>query len=68
MHNSKELVKERIAVIKKEIETAARSVGRDPGEIRLMAVTKTVAPELVNTAIEEGVFLLGENRVQEFLE
>ena len=32
-----------------------------------MAVTKTVAPEIVNRAVELGVTLLGENRVQEFL-
>ena len=32
-----------------------------------MAVTKTVAPEIVNHAIELGLDLLGENRVQEYL-
>ena len=36
--------------------------------VRIMAVTKTVAPELVNIAVDEGITLLGENRVQEFLE
>ena len=35
--------------------------------IRIMAVTKTVEPELINFAIEQGIDLLGENRVQEFL-
>jgi pyridoxal phosphate enzyme (YggS family) len=35
--------------------------------IRLMAVTKTVPPETVNAAIDLGITLLGENRVQEFL-
>jgi pyridoxal phosphate enzyme (YggS family) len=32
-----------------------------------MAVTKTVSAERVNIAIEAGITLLGENRVQEFL-
>ena len=32
-----------------------------------MAVTKTVAPEAVNHAIECGIRVLGENRVQEYL-
>ncbi len=41
--------------------------GRSPESVRLMAVTKTVAPEAVNHAIELGVGLLGENRVQEYL-
>jgi pyridoxal phosphate enzyme (YggS family) len=35
--------------------------------VRLMAVTKTVSPERVNIAVDGGVDLLGENRVQEFL-
>ncbi|MBD5129852.1 MAG: YggS family pyridoxal phosphate-dependent enzyme [Ruminococcaceae bacterium] len=45
-------------------ENIARS-GRD---VRLMAVTKTVSPERINYAIDLGVSLLGENRVQEYLE
>ena len=32
-----------------------------------MAVTKTVAPEIVNYAVSLGVALLGENRAQEFM-
>lgn len=39
----------------------------DSDNIEIMAVTKTVTPEIVNVAIENGVSLLGENRVQEFL-
>ena len=35
--------------------------------VRIMAVTKTVAPEKINFAAELGIGLLGENRVQEFL-
>ena len=51
-----------------EIQQTALSCGRNPSEVRLMAVTKTVAPELVNEAISCGIRLLGENRVQELLE
>ena len=41
---------------------------RSPGEeIRIMAVTKTVDPEKINFAVRNGVTLLGENRVQEYL-
>ena len=32
-----------------------------------MAVTKTVDPDKVNFAVDEGITLLGENRVQEYL-
>lgn len=35
--------------------------------IEIMAVTKTVEPEIINTAIACGINLLGENRVQEFM-
>lgn len=54
--------------IKEKITEAAKSAGRDPEDIRLMAVTKTVATEKINIAINSGCDLLGENRVQEFLE
>ena len=46
----------------------SKSKYRDSDDnIRIMAVTKTVEPELINFAIEQGIDLLGENRVQEFL-
>lgn len=46
----------------------AKAKYRSPDEeIRLMAVTKTVDPDKINFAVDEGVSLLGENRVQEYL-
>ena len=51
-----------------KISKAAKKSGREPAEIRLMAVTKTVAPEKINEAIKAGCNLLGENKVQELLE
>ena len=51
-----------------KIAEAAKAAGRDPSEIRLMAVTKTVSPDKINEAIDAGCDLLGENRVQELLE
>ena len=47
-------------------ETCAKC-GRDPADVRLMAVTKTVEAARVNEAIGAGVRLLGENRAQELL-
>ena len=49
------------------IEKAMRAAGRTD-KVRLMAVTKTVDPERINHAVALGIDLLGENRVQEFLE
>ena len=47
------------------IEKAARRAGRDPREIKLVAVSKTVEPARIREAIEAGVSILGENYVQE---
>lgn len=44
---------------------AAKRAGRDPREIRLMAVTKTFPWTYVETAIQAGLTLFGENRIQE---
>lgn len=53
--------------LKERIVTVARRAGRNPGEIKLVAVTKTVAVEKIREALDCGVNRLGENRVQEFL-
>lgn len=50
----------------KEVESAKKAAGRND-KVSIMAVTKTVSPEKVNIAVESGISLLGENRVQEFL-
>jgi len=53
--------------IRENIAEACEISGRKPESVRLMAVTKTVAPEIVNYAVSKGIDLLGENRVQEYL-
>lgn len=54
-------------IIREKIYKAAVSVGRNSDEIKLMAVTKTVEPIFINHAIKNGIDLIGENKVQEFL-
>ena len=54
-------------VINERIHNAAIKSGRKPEDISFMAVTKTVEPIFINRAIEHGVKLIGENKVQEFL-
>jgi len=61
-------IAENIKIITENVERAAQKAGRESGSVRIMAVTKTVAPEKINFAINSGISLLGENRVQEFLE
>ena len=47
---------------------AQTAAGPDPGEVRLLPVSKTHPPELLQAAYDAGVRLLGENRVQEAAE
>jgi len=58
-------VRENYLRVVERIEKAARRVGRDPREIRLVAVSKTVDAPRIKEAIESGVSILGENYVQE---
>ncbi|MBN2078646.1 MAG: YggS family pyridoxal phosphate-dependent enzyme [Spirochaetes bacterium] len=51
--------------IRDEIDAIALSCGRDPGDIRIIAVSKNFSAEIVQEAIDGGISLFGENRVQE---
>ena len=46
---------------------AAQRAGRQPDAIRLIAVTKSVSVERIRPAVDAGVRILGENRLQEAL-
>jgi len=58
-------VKENLLRVRERIERAAQKAGRDPKEIKLVAVSKTVEVARIKEAIEAGVSILGENYVQE---
>jgi pyridoxal phosphate enzyme (YggS family) len=58
-------IKENLLRVNERINQAAYRVGRDPNEIKLVAVSKTVEPARIIEAIEGGVSILGENYVQE---
>lgn len=58
-------IKENLLRVMEKIEKATRKVGRDPNEVKLVAVSKTVETSRVREAIEAGVSILGENYVQE---
>lgn len=49
----------------KEIEERAVASGRNPGDIRIIAVSKTFGAATVQAAIDCGIRLFGENKVQE---
>jgi PLP dependent protein len=54
-----------IMKIRQRIAIACARCGRDPSSVKLMAVTKTVPPELIVKAINAGITMCGENYVQE---
>jgi pyridoxal phosphate enzyme (YggS family) len=58
-------IKENVLRVVERMEDAARRVGRDPREIKLVAVSKTVDVVRIKEAVEAGVSILGENYVQE---
>ena len=54
-----------VAGVRERIEAACRRAGRDPVQVRLVAVTKTVDPARIRDAAAAGVEDFGENYVQE---
>jgi len=53
--------------VRQAITRSAERAGRDPGEVALVAVTKTLATGRIREAIGLGLRQFGENRVQEAL-
>ena len=66
-HTSFEDIRENFLKICENIENASVKANR-ADKPRVMAVTKTVSPERINYAVELGIDLLGENRVQEYMD
>ena len=61
-------VADRLTEVRARIDAAARSAGRDPSSVRLIAVSKTFPIESVRDAYQAGQRDFGENRVQEALQ
>jgi len=59
------VIEDSIREIREKIAEAALRSGREPSEVRLMAVTKTVDDDRIREAIDAGVDIMGENYIQE---
>ncbi len=59
------LAPERLANVHQHIAAAARSAGRDPATVTLVAVSKTHGADMVREMLQAGQRVFGENRVQE---
>ncbi|MDN5723330.1 MAG: YggS family pyridoxal phosphate-dependent enzyme [Corynebacterium sp.] len=51
--------------VRAEVDAAARAAGRDPSEVRLLPVSKTVPVDRLRPAVEAGLTELAENKPQE---
>ena len=61
------LLRRRIEEARARIGDAARRTGRAPGDVLLIAATKTQSAESVRMVLRAGADAAGENRVQEML-
>ncbi|MGO4887860.1 YggS family pyridoxal phosphate-dependent enzyme [Anaerobacillus sp. MEB173] len=56
-------IKKNLQKIKEQIEVACQRTGRDPNEIKVIAVTKYVSEQTTREALHAGIEHIGENRV-----
>ncbi len=61
-------IRERMDSALERIEQAAAGVGRQPGDVRLVVVTKAQPLEAAQSAVEAGAKILGENYPEEAVE
>lgn len=60
-----ERLTETLPRVRERIERAERAAGREPGSVRLVAVTKSHSLDAVEAALAAGLTDIGENRVSE---
>ena len=58
-------IKTNLIRLQERIDRAAGRTGRNPNDIKLVVVTKTVTADKIKEAIDCGVTIIGENRVHE---
>jgi len=59
------MIRDNLARILETITQTARHVGRNPEEIKLVAVSKTIGVDLMREAVDSGQILFGESYLQE---
>ena len=62
------MIRDNLARIRETIASSARKAGRSPEAVKLVAVSKTVSPDLIFEAVQAGQTLFGENYIQEAAE
>jgi len=67
MSDINEVVAGALAEVQGRVADAARSAGKDPAEVTLVAVSKAQPLDRLQAAVDAGQRVFGENYVQEFL-
>jgi len=67
MKQLKKKLSSNLSRVQEEIASACSRSGREPSEVTLVAVTKSVGLEVIRALIELGQVELGENRAQELV-
>ena len=62
------MLAENLQQVKANIEKACAAVSRDPGEVTLVAVSKTKPVSMLQEAYDAGARVFGENKVQEIMD
>ncbi len=65
---SNETIKDNLDAIRKRIDKAATDAGRNPSEVKLVAVSKIKPAEAVIEAAASGADIFGENYIQEAID
>jgi hypothetical protein len=60
-----DLLEQNTRNVLERVQSACAAAGRPPGSVRLVAVTKSVEPELARRLVRLGISELGESRVAE---
>ncbi len=59
------VIADNLAAVRERIRAACSRAGRNPDEVRLVGVTKTVSNDRIREGAEAGLTILGENYIQE---
>jgi pyridoxal phosphate enzyme (YggS family) len=68
LNTSAPTIARQIAQVRKHIAEATLATGREPGSVRLLAVSKTFGADAVIEAVQAGQTTFGENYIQEGVE
>lgn len=63
-----EIIENNISNVLSSIKEACKKSNRNPNDVKLIAVTKTIDVERINAVLKTGIGDIGENKVQEIME